>query len=1162
MASELQLFVLGRPRIERDGQPLADLVSAKAQALLIYLALTRKTYSRSALAGLLWGDMPEETARANLRLALTKLRKVVGDHLAISWQDVALNTNLPYHVDAAELLAGAGKPEQRTTEQLRSALSLYRGDFLDDFPVQNAPDFESWALVERERLRQIALNGWRHLAAEYRAHGVLAESVEATRQVLALDPWDEEAHQQLMWLLASSGQRSAALAHYEVCRHVLAEELGVDPAPATVALYEQIKREVGAVDVLLPPIATIPARPSAPKLPISLTPLVGRQTERAQIIDRLANPECRLLTLIGPGGIGKTRLALAAAEGLAHTFADGVAFVSVVGRAAQRNGEVLDLLVASIAAALGYTFAAQQSPRDLLQHYLADKALLLILDNMEQLRAASKMLAELLRRAPNVKLLVTSRERLGVAGEWLYEVQGLAYAPVRAGGVHAGYPAFDLFVQAARRVQPGFDPSAEAAAINGLCRLVEGSPLGIELAAGWVRVLGCAEIVARLERSLDLLSATAASVDDRHHSMRAVLDDSWAMLSADERRVFWRLSVFQGGFDLAAAEQVAEATPPVLAAVADKSWLRRGDDGRYQIHELLRQYGTERLGAEEEERAATRRRHAQYYAGFLLARRPALDDRTDPSGLAELDPEIDNLRAAWEWLRGQANAVSAVGYLEGLWRYYERKGWFAEAVFTLEQAVQLPGVADPRRGRWQRWLGEACYQIGRIVESEEHLTQALRLLGERVPQTQSGWALHLLRHVSAQAAHRVWLPKSLGGDPDCQQPLLDASAALSQLGPIWYQSGDGVQTLSAAFWSLNLAERAGASPELARAYAGCCITTGSMPLHRLAAGYAQLALAAARSGGDPATQAYVLELVGLYHVGIGRWAEAQAMLEQARALFARLELPRGEIEALSLLAKAHYFRGQFNQAQQTHTTALRISQSQADGAGEHWNLLGLSECALRTASAPSAHIGAWLERAGAVQHTRSLAHADVLRYYGTSALSLLQCDDDTGAAEAAQTGARLIERNTFAGAWTLEGFAGVAETYLALWEAAHHRQGKPADREVLADAARRACNAMRAFARVFSIAQPRAWLYHGWRDWLSGAPARANRAWRRGLEIAEQLAMPYEQGRAHYELGRHAASHDQRQEHLRRALEIFATLDAGYDQTRAAHALEAAPKDP
>lgn len=1167
MTAELQLIVLGRPRIQKDGQPLADLVSAKAQALLVYLAVTGKTASRSALAGLLWGDMPEETARANLRLALSKLRKTVGDHLTITWETVAFNPTLPYRLDSADFLAGArlgAGLEPASPDQLLAAMRLYQGDFLEDFVVPNAPEFESWMTAERERLRQVALKGWWQLAALARGRDDTEAGIEATRQVLRLEPWHEEAHQQLLGWLARTGQHSAALAQFEVCRRVLAEELGVDPSPATVALVAQIQSERAAAPLPAQRAAPASGLPATPlprhNLPGPLTPLIGRETEQAQVVERLADPECRLLTLIGPGGIGKTRLAIAAAEMMAASLREPpdevgrVVWAAFEALSPAGAVEAMDALVNGIANALGYTFAAPQSPRDLLLAYLADKTMLLVLDNLEGVRAGGRLLADLLRRAPGVKILATSRERLGVAGEWIFQVEGLPFAPAATEYASARYPAVQLFAQGARRIRSDFDPAAEAVAINRICQLVDGSPLAIELAARWAQVLSCAQIAARLSRNLDLLSAADSSVG-RHASLQAVLVDSWAVLNEAERRAFRRLATCQGGFDLAAAEQIAGATLPVLAGLADKSWLRRdgatGGEGRFRVHELLRQYGAEQLAAQPEERAAALDAHCRHYAEFLRARAAILERRPDPMALAELDLDAGNLRAAADWLLtgdqrpGRSDRLAS--FLDSLWLYYQRKGWFSEAISIFERALR-PGSATYRQqGRWQLRLGQAHYQMGRIAQSEEHLARALALLGQPLPKTEGAWLLHLLGHL----ARRVWPRAGAGLDPDQRLVLLDAMAALNQLGPITYQSGEALPTLTAAVWNLNLAEQSGVEAELAKALGGCCITTGSLPLHRLAETYAQRALHAARSGGDPAAEAYAAELVALYWLGTGRWAEAQAALERTAALCVQLELRRNEIEARCLLAKVHYHQGRFEEARRIHAPVLAASQELGDPAGIHWSLLGLVDCAARLGQASDDEALAWLEQAQAVQTARSLALADVIRCHGMLALWHSWRGDQQRAQEAAQTAARLTRRNRLAGVWTLEGFAGVAEVCLARWEAARLNGGEA---HGLAASAQEACQALQGLARIFPVARPRAWLYQGWRHWLAGQPARAARAWHQSLAVAERLAMPYEQGRAHYELGRRVNT-ARDAFHLQQACEIFAGLQATMDQERAARAL-------
>lgn len=1131
MTGTLHLFTLGKPRILLDGQPLVDLVSVKAQALLFYLAVTGKDCSRAALAGLLWGNLPEESARANLRLTLSKLRKAIPHYLLISWQSISFNVQQPHCLDFNDFLIHTKNPEQ-----LRDAMDLYRGDFLEDFFVQDAPEFETWMFAEREHLRQLALKAGWQLAVNAHERGAYAEGIDAAWKVLSIEAWHEETHKQLMHLLAASGQRSAALAQYDVCRHVLADELGVEPSTATTALYEEIKKSA-TKSIATPQTPPLPAS-SSPKisspnrLPIPLTTLIGRENEHAQILERITDSNCRLLTILGPGGIGKTRLSIAVAESLAASFPDGVTFVSLEEISVDKKGETTETLIANLANSLGFTFSAPQSPREMLLDYLVDKAILLVLDNMEKLQQNDRFLADVLRRAPRVKLLATSRQRLGVAGEWLFELKGLSFATDLTEYASAIYPAVQLFVECARRLRSDFDPEKEVTSINHICQLVDGFPLGIELAAQWVTVLPCAAIAAKLERSIDMLTTHSEETSERHHSLRLVMDDSWASLTEDEQQLFRWLSIFRGGFDLAAAEQVSGDSAAQLAGLVNKSWLRREISGRYHIHELLRQYGTEQLTIHPDEETEVRKSHARYYSEFLK-------DHKNTS--AEMDPEVDNLRIAWEWHLTSQQIDPIAAFAEDLWKYYQRKGRFQAAISMLEQALNLRSVPTIQRGRWELWLGEANYQMGRIAQSEECLARALALLGERSPTSPDEWAGSLTHHVFQQVLHRIWPSLFLGRKAHDRQRLLDVSSALNRMGPIAYQSGDGLRSLTTAIWDLNLAELADSPSDLARSYTGCCITLGSVPIHSLAERYGQLALQTIESEPDLVSKAYTLELVALYRSGLGRWAEAKAMLEESTSLYDELVLPRGQIESRSLLAKAHYYQGQFRKARDLHTEALIISEQQNDLTGEHWSLMGLAECALRLEQSPTDILMNWLERTKAIQTKIMIGRADTIRYFGVLAQVHIRHGDFVRALEAAQTGLRLIRQKPFAGSWTMEGYAGVAESFLSLLEMNDANRFHAKHTERIANA-KEACQAMSAFSGIFPIAQPRVCLLLGWHDRIAGKHSQANRVLQKGIALAEQLVMPYEQARIHYEIGRHAVNTIEREVHLQQAHDMYAKL--------------------
>jgi predicted ATPase len=379
-------------------------------------------------------------------------------------------------------------------------------------------------------------------------------------------------------------------------------------------------------------------------LPAEPTSFVGREKELAELLRLLTNPNCRLLTLVGPGGIGKTRLAIQAARAFQQETAQAVYFVPLQSVS---SGEGL---ISAVVDALKFPLSGQAAPQLQLLHYLRDKTLLLILDNFEQFLGAggALFLPDLLEAAPSVKLLVTSREVLNLQEEWLYPVQALPYpGDVDQTDDITDYSAIQLFVERAQRVRRDFSLVEEQTSVSRICRLVEGMPLAIELAASWTKTMPCALIAAEIERSLNFLTSKLRNLPEQHRSMRAVFDHSWALLSPEEQRVFKRLSIFRGGFRREAAEQVAGASLLNLSALVDKSLLRWDPDGRYQIHELLRQYAEEHLHDALEELADIHYLHCAYYANFLESRWAGILAGKQREVRAEITADLDNIRAAW-----------------------------------------------------------------------------------------------------------------------------------------------------------------------------------------------------------------------------------------------------------------------------------------------------------------------------------------------------------------------------------------------------------------------------------------------------------------------------------------------------------------------------------
>jgi predicted ATPase/transcriptional regulator with XRE-family HTH domain len=627
-------------------------------------------------------------------------------------------------------------------------------------------------------------------------------------------------------------------------------------------------------------------------LPAQLTSFVGRERELRALADLLDRPDCRLITLFGPGGVGKTRLALRAAEQTA-AFGQGAIFVPLapVGAA--------DLLVATIAGALGLTFHDQEDERVQLLQYLRAKELLLLLDNLEHLLAGVELFAEILRDSPRVKILATSREPLNLYGEWVFDVEGLPFPADESVTALERYDAVRLFVSSAERARPAAPIRAvDFPTIARICRMVEGMPLAVELAAAWTRTLSLTEVVEEMQRGTDVLTSAWRDMPARHRSVRAVFDQSWRLLSEVEQRILRRLSVFRGRFPSEAAQQVTGATLTILTALVDKSLLRRNAAEGYDMHELVRQYAAEQLAAVPEDDGRTREAHCHHYGAILSKREAGLVGHGQQNALAEIDRAIENVRAGWGWAVAGARIAVVAQYIDGLWLYHDRRTLYREGAVLFENAAV--GLAT-RSGRIDN--AEYAGIVSRLLLRQAWFCQWLG---------QSEQACELLKRRQQLAR---------GGDPVREQAL-----ALLTQAEVARPLGERVEAERCYRESLALFQATGDRFGAAYALLGLSRLLATSGAFGEANRLAQESLAISETMGDQ--YAVIRALQELSHIARDRGDPADAKRFCLRSLeIARVNGSRwGTMSALLVLATNGWVYGEYEEAEQWCTEGLAIAR--------------------------------------------------------------------------------------------------------------------------------------------------------------------------------------------------------------------------------------------
>lgn len=919
----LNLSLLGPVEIELNGEPVTKLRSSKTMALLAYLAVNPRPHTRHALANLLWGETSEEQAKNSLRVTLNNLNKLFPDYFKANRLTVAFDAKQPYQldVDAFAVVTAELEGPWPNVETLARAVILYRGAFLAQLDVEDAPAFAEWRNAERQRLQQQASLVLNKLAEAQLTEQHYAAAVTTLQRLLDLDPVHEEGYRHLMVAQARQGNFADAVAAYESCQSALRTHLDAAPMPETTMLVERVR----AAQVHQPP-----------PLPTAREPLLGRKPELTQIANLLENPACRLLTIVGFGGMGKTRVAMQAAQAVVDApiplFLNGIVFVDLVGVAQ------VDALPIAIARGLDVPLAGKHAPAEEVVDYLRNKEVLLLLDNFEHLLDGADWLAQLLDQCADVKLLVTSREPLNLLAEWRLDLTGLDYTPTQTEGCAAldlaQESAIQLFAQDGQRVQPDFAlTESTIPQVQRLCELVAGIPLALKLAAPWLLTMTLPEIIAQVQQDIDLLKTDRPEIPPRQRSMRAIYDYTWRMLEPIEQKTMALFAIFRGGFSEEAAIKVSGADPFVLANLLDQGFLQvevASVTTRYVIHELTRQYAFEKLTPDARVRGETA--HAHFYATMVAQAYQVYQTHQFVAAVQQVEDEIDNIYAAWYWLIRQLTAdrtEDRTADLTSLIRQYVPM----VAIYHEERSLFIPGLK-----RFEELLAAmecSGWQMATATKEQQIALAVSHYYGARLHQQLGNYAeVEQLNNTVLPVLEQFGL-------------VYERALTLATLGRSSFRLGNYALARSQLQMSAQSLRRSGHELDLARVLSSLASIASNRGHYAQAeAIHTQVLEIYRRLNYTPGIVRTLGNLGGVYNRQ-ERFADSRSLLEEARPLAKANNLRALYMFVTSNLGSAISGDGNYTLAESLYQESLALARELGDQRWMAANLNGLARNYIR-----------------------------------------------------------------------------------------------------------------------------------------------------------------------------------------------------------------------
>jgi predicted ATPase/DNA-binding SARP family transcriptional activator len=891
----LEIFTFGGVEVNLDGVRVKNFHSKKSIALLVFLALAKKPVPRQKIAAILWEDSSEAQAHNNLRVVLSGIRKALPNYVETDRDTLSLSNKQSIWIDVLNFKIFIN------ASRIRSALSIYHGEFMQGFFLRDCAEFENWMVSHQEQFHEELLAAIYSRLLQCLEAGSYSEGIYLARHYLTLNPLSERVYFQLVSALVLSGQREAAIIEYDKCKEILDQELGIEPSRQIRLLFRNIKNgKVGAI---------YKQTNRRSNLPEYATPILGRNEEIDFVCNIHKENKSNLVTVVGPGGVGKTRLVCAVGEQLAGSFQEGICFVPLAGLASDSQ------IFPSIAKSLEIPIQPNAEIEGQVISYLNKRNILLILDNFEHLDSGAEQLNSLVLNTRNLFFLVSSRKPVQINSETVFYLNGLSIITDKKEDINQESEAAKLFHITAHKFDAQQDFSKEERAeIQYICEQVDGLPLAIILAASWTDTLSVHEISNEIAKGFQRITSELLDIPERHRSIRAVFEHSWKLLASRERESFARLSVFRDGFSLDAAQKIAGCSLISLKSLVGQSLVRRTISGRYSMHELVRQFACEKLDAQPDNRKTAEAKHCKYFLQQLKEWEFLSKGRRQYISMKNIEHDKANVLVAWNWAIKDKNAALLTKGTNGLMILLQWLSLSKEGIIATQNALDVLSAKGNLQNTtlisnllvWQAIFHRTAANDETAIENVIVAFNSLQSVDVRSTQTIMTIAFAMTRLASWGGKKHL---SALNQSP---KTLLDSALSIyEELDAIWEKAfalkilaweyrleakfKESVEMLS---MSLNIFDKLKDSRMSAETLSTLSIVCREWGELARADYYAQRSADKMLHSGDQAKTADSLQNLGWNHFWGGRFAEGASAHQESQSLFSDIGL---EIDALWVL---------------------------------------------------------------------------------------------------------------------------------------------------------------------------------------------------------------------------------------------------------------------